>query len=59
MPMVTKLVRVMTYKKELPSMNLHDLSMEWSCELFFQKTHGHKNRQGVDLPLEAPTVKAT
>ena len=40
-------------------MNLHDLSMEWSCELFFQKTHGHKNRQGVDLPLEAPIVKAT
>ena len=30
--MVTKLVKVVTYHKELPLKNLHDTSMEWSFE---------------------------
>ena len=33
MPMVTKLVTVVTYWAELTLNNLHDLSMSWSDEV--------------------------
>ena len=36
MPMVTKLVRVVTYWAELTLNNLHDLSMSWSYEIMKQ-----------------------
>ena len=36
-----------------PVINLHSLSMRWSCEvtlhLHLQKTHEHRTRQGTDL----------
>ena len=65
MPMVTKLIRVMRYREELPPINLHDPSMKWTCEAllqikyYYQKTHGHQTRQGADLPWESPSLKAT
>ena len=36
MLMVTKLVRVVTYCKELPPINSHDPSVRWSCEVASQ-----------------------
>ena len=36
MPMITKLVRVVTYCKELPPINSNDSSMRWFCEVTWQ-----------------------
>ena len=36
MRMVTRHVRVVIYWKELPPINLHDLSMRWFCEVMLQ-----------------------
>ena len=33
MPIVTKLVRMVTYREELPPINLHDTSIWWSCDV--------------------------
>ena len=59
MPLVTKLVRVVTYHKELPPKNSYDPSrggLAMSCDklntlnLHLQNTHGHQTRQGAYLP---------
>ena len=34
--MVTKLVRVVTYREELPPINSHDPTMRWSGEVTLQ-----------------------
>ena len=65
MPIVTKLIRVVRYREELPPINLDDPSMKWTCEpllqikYYHQKTHGHQTRQSADLPSESPSLKAT
>ena len=69
MPMLIKLIRVMTYRQELPTIKLHDSSMTRGLlrlhgklnklYLHLQKTHEHQNRQGVGLLWETRTLKAT
>lgn len=68
MVIVTRLVRVVTYGKELPPINLHNTSMEWYFEvmwqkkntyLHLQKIYEHKTRQGADIVKEAPKLKST
>ena len=56
MPMVTKLFRVVTCGKELSPINMHDISMKWSCWVMWQikYIYQHHNRQGADTVLEAP-----
>ena len=36
MPIVAKIVWVVTYRKKLPSVNSHDPSIRWSCEVMPQ-----------------------
>ena len=71
MLMATRLIRVVTYRKELPPINPQISSMKWSCDhvrerdkwdtlnLRLQKTHGHQTSQGTDLQWEIPILKAT
>ena len=33
MPMITEFTRVVIYYEGLPTINLHDLSMRWPCEV--------------------------
>ena len=64
--MVTRIIRVVTCCKELLSINSHDSSLRWTCEvtrksntlyLHLQKTHGHHTRWSVDLQWEASIFK--
>ena len=66
--MISKFMRVVTHRLELPTITLHDPSMRWSCEVTWQiryiifpfpKTQRHKTNQGADLPWEVSTLKAT
>lgn len=65
MTMVTKLVRMVTYSKELPPINLHGPSMgspqcdKYNTYLHLQKIHGRQTKEGADLLQEAPTLKVT
>ena len=66
MSMVTKLLRVITFCKELPSIKLHDSLMTWSWEvtiqlnisyLYLQKTDRYVTSQVADFVWEASTLK--
>ena len=68
MLMVTRLIRVVTYCKELPPINSHDPSAQlgghgrsWdkfnTLYLHLHRTHGHHTGQDADLQLEAPIPK--
>ena len=68
MPMVTKLVRVVTYRKEVPPVELHDLPILWSNEVrvelntlyrHFQNTCEHQTSQVGDLLWETSTFNIT
>ena len=66
MPMVTKLVMVMKYREELSPINLHDLSIKWSCEvtlqlnllyLDLQKTHDTERDKMLTKHERLPPLK--
>ena len=65
MPVVTKLARGVTYRREIPPINLHRAYVARNPQrdslvrshgklrilyLQLQKTHRHQTRQGTDLP---------
>ena len=68
MLMVTRLIRVVTYRKEPQLINSDDTSMMWLCEVIWQIEYTvspptedpwKPNRYGADLHWEAPIFKAT
>ena len=68
MPMFNKLVRVVIYPEELPSINFHESLIISSFEVTRQIKYiisplaedlWIQNQEGVDLPWESPTFKVT
>ena len=58
MLMVTRLMRVVTYRKDFPTINSHDPSVWWSYEITWQikyitsppaETPGDQNKESTDL----------
>ena len=55
MPMVTKLVSVVTYLEEFPSINLDDLLVMWSCKVMWHI----KNISAYRRPMGTKIVNAS
>lgn len=51
MLIVTRLTRVIIYRKELPPINLEDPLVRWSCEVAWQIKHIYPCRRPVDTKL--------